>query len=97
MRLASNLEGKLLLIHGTSATAPGVSNTMKMVAALIQANKPFDLIVLPEEGIISTRYHLARSRAAVLRGTPKTLMPFTSGTKLGPLRDPVPARRRGHG
>ena len=60
-RLASNLEGKLLLIHGTSAFV-GVSNTMKMVAALIQANKPFDLIVTPEEGIISGRYRLEAVR-----------------------------------
>ncbi len=60
-RLASNLEGKLLLIHATSAFV-AVSNTMKMVAALIQANKPFDLIVVPEEEVIPTRYGLEAVR-----------------------------------
>ena len=60
-RLASNLEGKLLLMHATSAFV-GVSNTMKMVAALIQANKPFDLIVVPEEEVIPTRYGLEAVR-----------------------------------
>ena len=69
-RLASNLEGKLLLIHRTSSSV-GVSNTMKMVAALIQANKPFDLIVQPEEGIIPTRYR----REAVRRYFEEHLKP----------------------
>jgi dipeptidyl aminopeptidase/acylaminoacyl peptidase len=46
LRLAGNLKGKLLLIHGTSDD--GFSNTMKMVDAFIQAAKPYDLIVLPE-------------------------------------------------
>ena len=50
LRLAGNLEGKLLLIHGTSDTGVPFSATMKMVEALIQAGKPYDLIVLPEEG-----------------------------------------------
>ncbi len=48
--LAGNLAGKLLLIHGTSDTGATFSGTMKMVEALTQAGKPYDLIVLPEEG-----------------------------------------------
>ena len=50
LRLAGNLEGKLLLIHGTSDTGGPFSGTMKMVEALVQAGRPYDLIVLPEEG-----------------------------------------------
>ena len=48
--MAGNLKGKLLLIHGTSDAAVPFSQTIKMVAALIQAGKPYDLIVLPEQG-----------------------------------------------
>ncbi len=47
-RLAGNLKGKLLLIHGTSDHNVPFSNTMKMVEALIRVGKPYDLIVLPE-------------------------------------------------
>ena len=50
LRLAGNLKGKLLLIHGTSDRAVPFSHTMKMVEALIQAGKPYDLIVLPGQG-----------------------------------------------
>ncbi len=50
LRLAGNLKGKLLLVHGTSDRAVPFSHTMKMVEALIRAGKPFDLIVLPEQG-----------------------------------------------
>ena len=46
-RLAENLRGKLLLIHGTSDRNVPFSHTMKMVDALIEAGKPFDLLVLP--------------------------------------------------
>lgn len=50
LRLAGNLKGKLLLIHGTSDTAVPFSQTMRMVEALIRAGKPYDLIVPPEWG-----------------------------------------------
>jgi len=46
--LASNLEGKLLLIVGTNDVL--FSRTIKMVDALIRANKHFDLVLLPEKG-----------------------------------------------
>lgn len=48
LRLAGNLKGKLLLIHGTSDINVPFSHTMKMVETLIRAGKPYDLIVLPE-------------------------------------------------
>jgi dipeptidyl aminopeptidase/acylaminoacyl peptidase len=47
--LADNLKGKLLLIHPTADRYCHLSNTMKMIDALIRANKPFDLILLPDE------------------------------------------------
>ncbi len=50
LRLAGNLKGKLLLIHGTSDVDVPFSQTIKMVASLIQAGKPYDLIVLPDQG-----------------------------------------------
>ena len=61
--LAGNLAGKLLLVHGTSDTGAPFSGTMKMVEALIQAGKPYDLIVLPEEGHNPrTRYRMDSAR-----------------------------------
>ena len=47
--LASNLKGKLLFIHGTSDFSAPLSETMKMLDALIQAGKPYDLILFPEQ------------------------------------------------
>ena len=49
LRLAGDLNGKLLLIHGTSDVNATFSATMKLVEALIRAGKPHDLIVVPEQ------------------------------------------------
>ena len=49
LRLAGNLKGKLLLIHGTSDDDVLFSATMKMVDALTRSGKPYDLLVLPEQ------------------------------------------------
>jgi len=49
LRLAGNLKGKMLLIHGTSDDDVPFSGTVKMVEALIRAGKPYDLLVLPEQ------------------------------------------------
>lgn len=48
--LAENLEGKLLIAHGTLDTNVPPSNTMLVVNALIDANKDFDLIMMPNRG-----------------------------------------------
>ena len=48
--LAANLEGKLLIAHGTLDTNVPPSNTMLVVDALIAANKDFDLLMLPNRG-----------------------------------------------
>ena len=45
--LAENLEGKLLIAHGTMDSNVPPSNTMVVVDALIDANKDFDLILFP--------------------------------------------------
>ncbi len=48
--LAENLVGKLLIAHGTIDTNVHPSNTMLVVDALIEANKDFDLLLLPNRG-----------------------------------------------
>jgi dipeptidyl aminopeptidase/acylaminoacyl peptidase len=48
-RLAGQLRGKLLLVHGTSDVNAPFSSTIQMVEALTRAGKPYDLIVLPEQ------------------------------------------------
>ena len=52
LRIAGNLKGKLLLLHGTSDLSAPFSNNMRMVDALIRAGKPYDLVVLP--GVVPT-------------------------------------------
>ena len=48
--LVGNLEGKLLLAHGMMDTNVHPSNTLLVVEALIDAEKDFDLVVLPNAG-----------------------------------------------
>lgn len=48
--LAGNLKGKLLLAHGLMDSNVHPSNTLLVVQALIEAEKDFDLLVLPEAG-----------------------------------------------
>lgn len=59
VRLAANLEGRLLLIHGTGDVEAPFAGTMAMVDALIHAAKYFDLIVVPDQD-----HHLFRGRSA---------------------------------
>jgi dipeptidyl-peptidase 4 len=47
---AHNLEGKLLIAHGTTDTNVPVYNTLLVIDALIAANKDFDQILLPNRG-----------------------------------------------
>ena len=46
--LAAHLAGKLLLIHGAMDGNVYLSTTMRLVQALIEADKEFDLLILPE-------------------------------------------------
>jgi len=48
--LAENLQGKLLLAHGAVDANVPVQNTFLVVDALIEADKDFDLIILPDAG-----------------------------------------------
>ncbi len=57
INFAKLLKGKYLLIHGTGDDNVHVQNTMRMVNALVNENKQFDLFVYPDRthGIYSTR------------------------------------------
>jgi dipeptidyl-peptidase-4 len=46
--IAGNLAGRLLMIHGTSDVNATFSATMKMCEALARADRPYDLIVMPD-------------------------------------------------
>ena len=71
--LAGNLEGQLLLITGTNDVL--FSEAMKMVDALIQAGKPYDLMVLPEQGHGYRGMARAYVREAIRRYFQKHLKP----------------------
>jgi dipeptidyl-peptidase 4 len=45
--LAANLKGRLLLVHGEMDNNVHPANTMRLVDALIKANKRFDMLILP--------------------------------------------------
>jgi dipeptidyl aminopeptidase/acylaminoacyl peptidase len=49
LRLAGNLKGNLLLIHGTSDVNAPFSCTIQFCHALMQAGKRYDLVILAEE------------------------------------------------
>lgn len=59
---ADRLTGKYLLVHGTADDNVHVQNTMRMVEALVQANRPFEWAMYPDKnhGIYggNTRLHL---------------------------------------
>jgi dipeptidyl aminopeptidase/acylaminoacyl peptidase len=45
--LAANLKGALLLVHGEADNNVHPANTMRLVDALIKANKRFDMLIIP--------------------------------------------------
>ena len=47
IELAVNLRGTLRMMHGTSDINASLSTTMRMTAALIAANKQFELLIMP--------------------------------------------------
>lgn len=49
LNYADQLKGKLLLVHGSADDNVHFQNTMRMVEALVQANKQFDWAVYPDK------------------------------------------------
>lgn len=49
-RYAGGLKGKLLLIHGDMDCNNPPSETLRVVNALIQDDKPFDMLIVPDAG-----------------------------------------------
>jgi dipeptidyl-peptidase 4 len=60
--LVGNLRGKLLLMHGEMDDNVSPALTLKLVNALIAANKDFELLVLPnaDHGAFTSRYFIRR-------------------------------------
>lgn len=58
----NKMEGAYLLVHGSADDNVHVQNTMRMISALVAANKQFDMFIYPDKnhGIYggNTRYHL---------------------------------------
>ncbi|HUF50031.1 MAG TPA: DPP IV N-terminal domain-containing protein [Longimicrobiales bacterium] len=59
---AGNLKGKLLLAHGDLDDNVPVSATLRLVDALIRANKEFDMLIVPNanHGVGSTPYFIKK-------------------------------------
>jgi dipeptidyl-peptidase-4 len=49
VKAAKNLSGRLLLIHGTSDDNVHLQNTAQLIHALIEAGKPYDLLIYPQK------------------------------------------------
>ncbi|CAN5684371.1 DPP IV N-terminal domain-containing protein [soil metagenome] len=60
--LAANLQGKLLLIHGELDDNAHTHQTMRLVDALIKADKDFDMVIIPgaEHALIGRQHYFLR-------------------------------------
>lgn len=71
LNLAKNLQGKLLIIHGTADDNVHFRNTMLFIEELIQADIPFEMAVYPNRnhGIYggNTRLHLYKRKIDFLK------------------------------
>lgn len=57
---AKNLKGKLLLMHGMLHPSVPVAQTFRLIDALQQANKDFDMLLLPNDGYGMCSYAMRR-------------------------------------
>jgi dipeptidyl aminopeptidase/acylaminoacyl peptidase len=66
--LAANLRGRLLLIHGALDTNVTPYLTLQLVQALVEANKDFELLIIPGAGhrLLAAADHVARRRREFL-------------------------------
>jgi dipeptidyl aminopeptidase/acylaminoacyl peptidase len=87
--LAGNLVGKLLIAHGTMDSNVPPSNTMLVVNALIDANKDFDLILMPNRrhGFGNEPYMMRRRWDYFVRHLLGAEPP--EGYEIGQLRPPI--------
>lgn len=58
---ASNLKGKLLLMHGMVDGSCSVGITLRLIDALQQANKNFDMLLLPNDAHSMSSYAIRRA------------------------------------
>lgn len=58
--LAQNLQGKLLLMHGMLDPVIPVTVTFRLIEAFQQANKDFDMLILPNDGHLMCSYAMRR-------------------------------------
>ncbi|UCE69301.1 MAG: S9 family peptidase [Flavobacteriaceae bacterium] len=49
LHFADRLKGKFLLVHGSADDNVHVQNSMRMIEALVQANKPFEWAIYPDK------------------------------------------------
>ncbi len=72
VRLAANLKGKLLLVHGEMDDNVHPSETLRLADALIAANKDFEMLIIPHtnHGIFDLRRGLAAFDSDYARGHP---------------------------
>jgi dipeptidyl aminopeptidase/acylaminoacyl peptidase len=87
--LADNLQGKLLIAHGTMDSNVPPSNTMLVANALIEANKDFDLIMMPNRshGFGNEPYMMRRRWDYFVRHLLGAEPP--QGYEIGNLRIPI--------
>lgn len=62
IHFADRLKGKLLLAHGTGDDNVHIQNSYEMIERLVQAGKPFEMLIYPDKnhGMGSSRDHLLR-------------------------------------
>ncbi len=103
VRAAGNLHGKLLILHGAIDDNVSLRNTMRLVEALEDANKDFELMIYPSSrhGIFGAHYtRLQREFIRRTLGKPSTEKPAStsdlvegSGNNPSTRRRPRPQRR----